>query len=53
MFAGMFFLTLGAGGSYLGFIRREAVAPAAVSLTKAERPLAPPAPLPQLVESSR
>ena len=51
MFAGMFFLTLGAGGSYLGFIRREAVAPAvapaAVSLVKAERPL------PQLVESSR
>ncbi len=24
MFAGMFFLTLGAGGSYLGFLRREA-----------------------------
>ncbi|WP_329318714.1 O-antigen ligase family protein [Streptomyces sp. NBC_01262] len=47
MFAGMFFLTLGAGGSYLGFIRREAVAPAAVSLVKAERPV------PQLVESSR
>lgn len=47
MFAGMFFLTLGAGGSYLGFIRRGAAAPAAVSLVKAERPL------PQLVESSR
>lgn len=29
MFAGIFFLTLGAGGSYLGFIRREARAPAA------------------------
>ncbi|MFF9165772.1 MULTISPECIES: O-antigen ligase family protein [unclassified Streptomyces] len=28
MFAGMFFLLLGAGGSYLGFIRREAAAPA-------------------------
>ncbi|RPE37929.1 capsular polysaccharide biosynthesis protein [Streptomyces sp. Ag109_O5-1] len=27
MYAGMFFLTLGAGGSYLGFIRREAAAP--------------------------
>ena len=50
MFAGMFFLTLGAGGSYLGFIRREAAAPAAVDLAKAESPLPP---LPQLVESSR
>jgi len=27
MFAGMFFVTLGAGGSYLGFLRREAAAP--------------------------
>ncbi|WP_405731336.1 O-antigen ligase family protein [Streptomyces sp. NBC_01537] len=47
MFAGMFFLTLGAGGSYLGFIRREAAAPAAPSSQRAEPPL------PQLVESSR
>jgi hypothetical protein len=44
MFAGMFFLTLGAGGSYLGFIRREAVAPAAVNPSRV---------VPQLVESSR
>ncbi|WP_333778828.1 O-antigen ligase family protein [Streptomyces sp. IBSBF 3136] len=46
MFAGMFFLVLGAGASYLGFIRREAAA-AAVPV--------PPAPAesqqPQLVES--
>ncbi|MEU0026653.1 O-antigen ligase family protein [Streptomyces sp. NPDC006335] len=47
MFAGMFFLVLGAGGSYLGFIRREAAAaapPAAPRRTAEER-------LPQLVES--
>jgi hypothetical protein len=47
MFAGMFFLVLGAGGSYLGFIRREAAAAAV--------PAAPRKPaedrLPQLVES--
>ncbi|MFF7969733.1 O-antigen ligase family protein [Streptomyces sp. NPDC007905] len=45
MFAGMFFLVLGAGGSYLGFIRREAAAAAPAPRQAAEsRP-------PQLVES--
>ncbi|WP_256090537.1 O-antigen ligase family protein, partial [Actinacidiphila rubida] len=33
MFAGMFFVTLGAGGSYLGFLRREAPAPRAPAAT--------------------
>ncbi len=41
MFAGVFFLTLGAGGSYLGFVRRGAAGPA--------RPEA--AVLPQLVDA--
>ncbi|MFI6931694.1 O-antigen ligase family protein [Streptomyces sp. NPDC050287] len=45
MFAGMFFLTLGAGGSCLGFVRREAAA-AVPAPRKASQ-----APLPQLVES--
>ncbi|MEU4037239.1 O-antigen ligase family protein [Streptomyces collinus] len=46
MFAGMFFLVLGAGASYLGFIRREAAATAAPGpLTSAEPPQS------QLVES--
>ncbi|MFJ9151209.1 O-antigen ligase family protein [Streptomyces sp. NPDC102270] len=47
MFAGMFFLVLGAGGSYLGFIRREAAAaalPAVPRNASEDR-------LPQLVES--
>ncbi|MGW0417692.1 O-antigen ligase family protein [Streptomyces sp. NPDC003015] len=46
MFAGMFFLVLGAGGSYLGFIRREAAAalPAVPRKASEDR-------LPQLVES--
>ncbi|WP_371564020.1 O-antigen ligase family protein [Streptomyces canus] len=47
MFAGMFFLVLGAGGSYLGFVRREAAAaaaPAAPRKVSEDR-------LPQLVES--
>ncbi|MCZ9340997.1 O-antigen ligase domain-containing protein, partial [Streptomyces sp. TRM76130] len=38
MYAGMFFLLLGAGGSHLGFIRREAEAAAPAA------PVAPPAP---------
>lgn len=46
MFAGMFFLLLGAGGSYLGFIRREAAAAAVVS-----RSTPTEARLPDLVES--
>ncbi|MEV6006833.1 O-antigen ligase family protein [Streptomyces sp. NPDC051976] len=61
MFAGMFFLTLGAGGSYLGFLRRDAAAEQAAAAqagqaaeatgtersdTPAGRPSAP-----QLVES--
>lgn len=46
MYAGMFFLVLGAGGSYLGFIRREA-AEAAAPATGAE----PEARVPELVES--
>ncbi|MDJ0340936.1 O-antigen ligase family protein [Streptomyces sp. H10-C2] len=59
MFAGMFFLTLGAGGSYLGFIRRDAAAAEAAAGAPAA-PSAPPAPRaaparreaePQLVES--
>jgi hypothetical protein len=46
MFAGMFFLTLGAGGSYLGFIRREA-ATAAVPAPRTTSEVQ----LPQLAES--
>ncbi|MFI6562234.1 O-antigen ligase family protein [Streptomyces sp. NPDC050534] len=46
MFAGMFFLMLGAGASYLGFIRREAAA-AGVPGPRTT----PEAELPQLVES--
>jgi O-antigen ligase len=46
MYAGMFFLILGAGGSYLGFIRREAAAAAVPAPRKA-----PEAPLPELAES--
>ncbi|MFF5028763.1 O-antigen ligase family protein [Streptomyces collinus] len=46
MFAGMFFLVLGAGASYLGFVRREAAA------TAVPGPRASAAsPQPQLVES--
>lgn len=48
MYAGMFFLTLGVGGSYLGFIRREA-AEAAASVPAPRQ--VPEAELPQLVES--
>ncbi|MDF9816958.1 O-antigen ligase [Streptomyces sp. SPB162] len=45
MFAGIFFLTLGAGGSYLGFIRREAEAEAEAAEV---RPAAlPPVPEPR------
>ncbi|MFF5499172.1 O-antigen ligase family protein [Streptomyces aquilus] len=47
MYAGMFFLVLGAGGSYLGFVRREA---AAVEVVRAPRKAEEPM-LPQLVES--
>ncbi|MEU6352776.1 O-antigen ligase family protein [Streptomyces sp. NPDC047072] len=47
MYAGMFFLVLGAGGSYLGFIRREAAAAA----VPAPRAAAPEVQLPELVES--
>jgi O-antigen ligase len=49
MYAGMFFLILGAGGSYLGFIRREA-AEATAAPAPAPRK-APEAPLPELAES--
>ncbi|MCX5054091.1 O-antigen ligase family protein [Streptomyces sp. NBC_00474] len=45
MFAGMFFLMLGAGGSYLGFVRREAAAAVPGPRTT------PEVRLPQLVES--
>ncbi|MBY8880048.1 O-antigen ligase family protein [Actinacidiphila acidipaludis] len=59
MFAGMFFVTLGAGGSYLGFLRRDAAAgaagPGAASPdvpASAGAPAGPaPASPPQLVES--
>jgi O-antigen ligase len=64
MYAGMFFLTLGAGGSYLGFVRREAAESEAAESEAAESEAAAaaaasvPAPreaseakLPQLVES--
>ncbi|WP_105969407.1 O-antigen ligase family protein [Streptomyces geranii] len=59
MYAGMFFLTLGAGGSYLGFIRREAAAEETAAATPepgTETPTAPletsePQQFPQLVES--
>ncbi|AZP15857.1 O-antigen ligase domain-containing protein [Streptomyces aquilus] len=47
MYAGMFFLVLGAGGSYLGFVRREADA---AEVVRAPRKAAEPQ-LPQLVES--
>jgi hypothetical protein len=57
MFAGMFFVTLGAGGSYLGFLRRDA-APAAApggdeKMPGGERPepSATDVKQPQLVES--
>jgi len=46
MFAGMYFLMLGAGASYLGFIRREA----AVAAVPAPRRTSEDQ-LPQLVES--
>ncbi|NEA65225.1 O-antigen ligase family protein [Streptomyces sp. SID12488] len=56
MYAGMFFLTLGAGGSYLGFIRREAAeaeaeASAADTVTVPGPRKASDAQLPQLAES--
>lgn len=47
MFAGMFFLLLGAGGSYLGFLRREANAAVALPAPRDT----PEASLRQLVES--
>lgn len=47
MFAGIFFLLLGAGGSFLGFIRRE---PAAAVTVPSPRK-SPEAELPELVES--
>ncbi|MHC3468720.1 O-antigen ligase family protein [Streptomyces sp. 7R007] len=46
MFAGMFFLLLGAGSSYLGFARRAAATPAAPAARTATEPQ-----LPHLVES--
>ncbi|MYS22628.1 O-Antigen ligase [Streptomyces sp. DvalAA-14] len=54
MFAGMFFLTLGAGGSCLGFLRRDSPPPAdAAARAAAGRPAVPAARTapPQLVES--
>ncbi|MBM9503530.1 O-antigen ligase family protein [Actinacidiphila acididurans] len=59
MFAGMFFVTLGAGGSYLGFVRRDAARPAPAGEADAGRapdtgpPALPDAQAdrPQLVES--
>ncbi|MFI6004910.1 O-antigen ligase family protein [Streptomyces sp. NPDC051366] len=45
MFAGMFFLTIAAGGSYLGFIRRSAPKPRTV-----ESPCPPAATRPDLVQ---
>lgn len=47
MFSGMFFLMLGAGGSYLGFVRREAAAASVPAPLPSERA----APEPQLVDS--
>ncbi|WP_225847065.1 O-antigen ligase family protein [Streptomyces sp. HPF1205] len=49
MFAGMFFVTLGAGGAALGFVRREAAA--AGGRETSGGPAAVPEPEPQLVES--
>ncbi|MEU2554334.1 O-antigen ligase family protein [Streptomyces sp. NPDC013313] len=50
MYAGMFFLTLGAGGSYLGFVRREAAARPGPGKTPEATPT-PGAQLPRLAES--
>ncbi|MEU4653986.1 O-antigen ligase family protein [Streptomyces sp. NPDC023723] len=49
MYAGMFFLLLGAGGSYLGFVRREAAAAATIAVPAPRT--APEARLPHLAES--
>ncbi|MFE9257680.1 O-antigen ligase family protein [Streptomyces sp. NPDC006879] len=47
MFAGMFFLTLGAGGSYLGFIRRSTPKPKPRSVESTCPPVTPqPVPVP-------
>ncbi|MHA6765003.1 O-antigen ligase family protein [Streptacidiphilus sp. PAMC 29251] len=54
MFAGMFFLVLGAGGSYLGFIRREAAEAAEAAAPPSSAPRAAELSVarePQLVES--
>lgn len=55
MYAGIFFLVLGAGGSYLGFVRREAAAATAEETGGSRGSTAPGGaagpPLPQLVES--
>ncbi|MEU9556359.1 O-antigen ligase family protein [Streptomyces fumanus] len=51
MYAGMFFLLLGAGGSYLGFIRREAAEAAEASAAVRAPGKTPEAPLPELAES--
>ncbi|MDX3452516.1 O-antigen ligase family protein [Streptomyces sp. ME02-8801-2C] len=54
MYAGMFFLTLGAGGSYLGFIRKEAAEARATAAAASAIPAArtpSDVKLPQLVES--
>ncbi|WP_405578396.1 O-antigen ligase family protein [Streptomyces sp. NBC_01190] len=52
MYAGMFFLVLGAGGSYLGFLRRD-IAGGPATATEADRPAVPAARAarPELVES--
>jgi O-antigen ligase len=51
MFAGIFFLLLGAGGSYLGFVRREAAAEKAADAAVPAPRKAPEPQLPQLVET--
>ncbi|MGP2439519.1 O-antigen ligase family protein [Streptomyces sp. JW3] len=51
MYAGMFFLLLGAGGSYLGFVRREAADAAAAAPAPRKALEAPEARLPHLAES--
>ncbi|MFC1419623.1 O-antigen ligase family protein [Streptacidiphilus cavernicola] len=51
MFAGMFFLVLAAGGSYLGFIRREAAEAADTSRADTAPPPAVSARTPELVDS--
>ncbi|MEV5972695.1 O-antigen ligase family protein [Streptomyces sp. NPDC051921] len=53
MFAGVFFLLLGAGGSCLGFVRREAAEAAAPPVPPADRAAGPTPPRPRTPGSER